>query len=362
MRHRHFFAAAPVNFGPKCCNQAFAVNVDRGDRMRRRDFMTLVSGTAATWPLVANAQSDQMRRICVLMGMAQSDPAQQSLISALIQGLRELGWQDGRNIRIDYRWGAGDAEKIQIFARLFVEQQPDVIVAHTTPVVAALKTQTSTIPIVFTQVSDPVGSHFVESLAHPGGNITGFINLEPSIGAKLMELLKEVVPPTNRIGVMFNPQTSPDGGSYFLKPVEDAAPLMKVKTIAAPVHNPAEIEAAMTSLSQQPNAGLIVMPDIFITAHRQEIIALAAQYRLPTVYAYRLFPASGGLMSYGTDLVDVFRRAASYVDRILKGEKPANLPVQGPVKYELVVNLRTAKAFGLDIPMSVQQRADEVIE
>jgi putative ABC transport system substrate-binding protein len=303
-----------------------------------------------------------MRRICVLMGIAESDPVQRSLVSAFTQALRDLGWQEGRNIQIDYRWGAGDAEKIQIFARLFVEQRPDLIVAHTTPVLAALKTQTSSIPIVFTQVSDPVGGHFVDSLARPGGNITGFTNLEASMGTKLVELLKEVAPKTNRVALMFNPQTSPDGGSYFLKPVEAAAPLLKVKMIAAPVHNPAEIEAAMLSMSHEPDTGLIVMPDIFIMAHRQEIIAQAAQFRLPAVYAYRLFPVSGGLMSYGTDLVDVFRRAAAYVDRILKGEKPAELPVQMPAKYELVINLKTAKAFGLDIPIPVQQRADEVIE
>jgi len=303
-----------------------------------------------------------MRRICVLMGMAESDPAQRSLLSAFTEALKDLGWQDGRNIQIDYRWGAGDAEKIQIFARLFVEQRPDLIVGHTTPVVAALKTQTSTIPIVFMQVSDPLGSHFVDSLARPGGNITGFTNLEASIGTKLVELLKEVAPETSRVALMFNPQTSPDRGSYFVKPLEAAASLLKVRMIVAPVHNPAEIEVVMTALSHEPTAGLIVMPDIFVTAHRQEIIALAAQFRLPAVYAYRLFPASGGLMSYGTDLVDVFRRGASYVDRILKGEKPADLPVQMPAKYELVINLKTAKAFGLDIPLSVQQRADEVIE
>jgi putative ABC transport system substrate-binding protein len=330
--------------------------------MRRREFMTLVGGAAATWPLPASAQSEGMRRIGVLMGIAESDPAQGSLVSAFTQALKDLGWQDGRNIQIDYRWGAGDAEKIQIFARLFVDQRPDLIVGHTTPVVAALKTQTGTIPIVFLQVSDPVGSHFVESLARPGGNITGFTNLEASMGTKLVEVLKEIAPQTRSVGLMFNPQTAPDGGSYFLKPLEAAATLLKVKMIVAPVHNPAEIEVVMTSLSHEPAAGLIVMPDIFSLTHRQEIIALAAQFRLPAIYAYRLFPASGGLISYGTDLVDVFRRAASYVDRVLKGEKPADLPVQMPVKYELVINLKTAKAFGLDIPMMVQQRADEVIE
>jgi putative ABC transport system substrate-binding protein len=334
--------------------------------MRRREFMTLVGGTAAacplSWPVGASAQSDAGRRIGVLMGTAENDPAQRALVAAFTQTLKDLGWQDGRNLQIDYRWGAGDPEKIQIFARLLVEQRPDLIVGHTTPVVAALKTQTSSIPIVFTQVSDPIGSHFVDSLARPGGNVTGFTSLEASMGTKLVELLKEVAPQTSRVGLMFNPQTSPNGGSYFLKPVEAAAPLLKVKMIAAPVHNPAEIEVVMAQLSQGSDTGLIVMPDIFVLAHRQEIIALAAQFRLPAVYTYRLFPAGGGLMSYGTDLADLFRRAASYVDRILKGERPSDLPVQMPAKYELVINLKAARALGLDIPMSVQQRADEVIE
>jgi putative ABC transport system substrate-binding protein len=330
--------------------------------MRRREFMTLVGGAAVAWPLPASAQSEQMRRICVLMGIAESDPSQRSLVSAFTEELKDLGWTDGRNVHIDYRWGAGDPEKIQIFARLFVGQRPDVIVGSTTPVIAALKTQTSTIPIVFTQVSDPLGSHLVESLPHPGGNITGFANLEGSIGTKLVELLKEVAPQTGRVALMFNPQTSPNGGAYFLKPLEAAAPLLKVEMIAAPVNHPADIETTMIALSHEPDAALIVMPDIFIMAHLRDIITLAARFHLPAIYAYRLFPASGGLMSYGTDLVDIFRRAAFYVDRILKGEKPADLPVQMPVKYELVINLKTAKAFGIEIPLSVQQRADEVIE
>ena len=331
--------------------------------MQRREFIALVGSVAATWPQRASAQQpDRMRRVGVLMGIAESDPAQQSLVSALTQALQDLGWRDGGNIRIDYRWGAGDTDKIQGFARELVEQKPDLIVGHTTPVVAALKKQTSTIPIVFTQVSDPVGSHFVDGLARPGRNITGFTNLEASMGAKLMELLKEVAPQTSRVALMFNPATAPDGGSYFLNPVEAAAPLLKLAIVAAPVHDPSELEPIMASLAHEPNTGLIVMPDIFILAHREQIIALADRYRLPAAYAYRLFAMSGGLMSYGTDLVDLFRRAAPYVDRILKGEKPADLPVQTPTKYELVINLKAAKVFGLDVPLSVQQRADEVIE
>src|SRR3984893_18095087 len=265
--------------------------------MLRRRFITLVGGVAAASSLRARAQQPApVRRVGVLMGIAESDPAQQSLVSAFSQALQDLAWRAGRNIRIEYRWGAGDADKIQGFAREFVEQKPDLIVGHTTPVVAALKQQTSTIPIVFTQVSDPVGSHFVDGLAHPGGNITGFTNLEASIAAKLMELLKEVAPHTNRVALMFNPATSPDGGSYFLNPVAAAAPLLKVAMVAAPVHSPAEIESIMVSLAHEPNTGLIVMPDIFILAHREQIVALADKYRLPAAYAYRLFPASGGLM------------------------------------------------------------------
>jgi putative ABC transport system substrate-binding protein len=330
--------------------------------MRRREFLAVL-GSAVAWPLATRAQQpDRMRRISVLMGIAESDPAQQSFVSAFTQALRDLGWRDGDNIRINYRWGAGDANKIQSFARELVEQKPDLILGHTTPVVAALKQQTGTIPIVFTQVSDPVGSHFVDGLARPGGNITGFTNLEASVGAKLMELLREVAPHTRRVALMFNPATSPEGGSYFRKPVEAAAPLLKMAMAAAPVHNPADIDSTMAALGREPNTGLIVMPDIFILAHRDQIITLAARHRLPAAYAYRLFPASGGLMSYGTDLVDLFRRAAPYVDRILKGAKPSDLPVQAPTKYELVINLKTAKALDLDVPLSIQQRADEIIE
>ena len=330
--------------------------------MRRRKFLALAGGTAATWQLHANAQSDRMRRICVLLALAENDPAQRAIVAAFDRALRDLGWRDGQNIRIDYRWAAGDAEKIQIAARVFAEQAPDLIVGHTTPVVAALMTQTRTIPIIFAQVSDPVGSHFVESLAHPGGNITGFTNLEPSMGPKLLELMKEVIPDINHVALLLDPMVSPAGGSFFLKPLQAAAPLLNVTVSAAPISNAAEIEAALAMLAQRPNAGLLVMPDVFIMAHRKEIVALAEQYRLPAAYTYRLFPILGGLMSYGTDLFDLSQRVALYVDRILKGEKPADLPVQMPAKYELVVNLKTAKALGLEIPSSVLQRADTVIE
>jgi putative ABC transport system substrate-binding protein len=246
--------------------------------------------------------------------------------------LQELGWSNGRNIQIEYRWGAGEAEQIRKFARELVEMRLDLIVGHTTPVVAALKAQTRTIPIVFTQVSDPVGSGFIDGFAKPGGNITGFTNLESSMGSKLGELLKEVAPAITRVAVMFNPDTAPDRGSYFLRPVEAAAPSLHVEVIAAPVHNDGEIESAITTLAA--GTGLVVMPDVFILAHREQILALADRHRLPAAYAYRLFAASGGLLSYGTDLADLFRRAAPYVDRILNGTKPAELPVQQPTKFE----------------------------
>ena len=328
--------------------------------MRRREFMTVLGGAAIGWPLAARAQGERMRRIGVLMGIAESDPARQSFVTAFTEALQELGWSSGRNIRIEYRWGAGDAERIRNFARELVEMQLDLIVGHTTPVVAALKAQTRTIPIVFTQVSDPVGSGFIDGFAKPGGNITGFTNLESSMGSKLGELLKELAPTITRVAVMFNPDTAPDRGTYFLRPVEAAAPSLHVEVIPAPVHNDAEIESAITTLV--PGTGLIVMPDIFILAHREQILALADRHRLPAAYAYRLFAASGGLLSYGTDLADLFRRAARYVDRILNGTKPAELPVQQPTKFELVINLKTAKTLGLNVPLSLQAGADEVIE
>jgi putative tryptophan/tyrosine transport system substrate-binding protein len=333
------------------------------DQLNRRELILALGGAAAGWPLAARAQQPgRIRRIGVLMGIAESDPTRQSFVSAFTQSLADLGWRDGDNIRIDYRWGAGDNDRIRSFARELVELQPDLIVAHTTPVVAALKQQTRTIPIVFIQVSDPIGSGFIAGFAEPGGNITGFTNLESSMSSKLMELLKEIAPGITRIALMFNPETAPAGGSYFLRPVEAAAPALKVKIIPAPVHDATEIDTAITALVREPGAGLIVMPDVFVLAHREQILALAEQHRLPAAYAYRLFAASGGLMSYGTDLADLFRRAAPYVDRILKGAKPSELPVQQPIKFELVINLRTAKALGLDIPDKLLALADEVIE
>ena len=330
--------------------------------MRRREFIMLLGGATAAWPLAARAQQpERLRRIGVLMGIAENDPAGPAFVSAFTRALRDLGWRDGANIRIDYRWGAGDSDRIRSFARELVELKPDLIVGQTTPVVAALKQQTRTVPIVFIQVSDPVGSDFIAGIAEPGGNITGFTNLESSMSSKLLELLKEIAPGITRVALLFNPETAPDGGSYFLRPVEAAAPALKVKVIPA-AHSAAEIDAAIAALAREPGAGLIVMPDVFVLAHRDQILALAEQYRLPAAYAYRFFATGGGLISYGTDLADLFRRAAAYVDRILKGAKPADLPVQQPIKFELVINLKTARALGLDVPDRLLALADEVIE
>jgi putative ABC transport system substrate-binding protein len=336
--------------------------------VRRRDFVTLLGGAAAApsflWPLAAHAQQgERVRRIGALMGVAENDPARQSFVPAFTQALHELGWRDGGNLRIDYRWGGGDSDRIHSYARELVELHPDLILGHTTPVVAALKRETRTIPIVFTQVSDPVGSGFITSFAEPGGNITGFTNLESSMSSKLVELLKEIAPAMTRVALMFNPETAPSGGSYFLRPVEAAAPALKVKVIPAPVHSAGEIDSAITVLAHAPgSAGLIVMPDVFLLAHRDQILALAEQHRLPAAYAYRFFAVSGGLMSYGTDLADLFRRAATYVDRVLKGAKPAELPVQQPIKFELVINLKTVRALDLSVPDRLLALADEVIE
>ena len=329
----------------------------------RRQFAAAFGATALAWPLATRAQrTGPARRIGVLLGIAENDPAQQSFVTAFTQELDDLGWHGNANIEIEYRFGAGDGDRIRRFAQALVDLQPDLIVAQTTPVVAALKQLTRIIPIVFTQVSDPVGSGFITNLARPGGNITGFTNLEAAMSSKLMELLAEVAPGIAQVALMFNPETAPDGGSYFLRPAEAAAPALQMKIIPAPVYNAAEIDTGITALANTPHAGLIVMPDVFILAHREQILALAEQHRLPAAYAYRVFAAGGGLMSYGTDLADLFRHAAHYVDRILKGARPGELPVQQPTKFELVINLKTAKALGLSVPPRVLASANEVIE
>ena len=302
-----------------------------------------------------------MRRIGVLMGYAESDQEGQIFVAAFREELQKLGWAERRNIRIDSRWGALNAESRQRFAKELVALQPDLILSHNTPTTAALLQQTRTIPIVFVIVADPVGSGLVASFARPGGNVTGFATLEPTIAGKWLELLKEIAPRVKRVAFLFNPATAPYAEVY-LKPFKAAAASFAVEAIAAPVHARSEFESVIGALAREPNGGLIVMPNTFMNAHRADIISLAARYHLPVIAPYRFFPELGGLLSYGNDQLDNFRRAAEYADRILKGAKPSELPVQAPVKFELVINLKTAKALGLDVPWQLQQRADEVIE
>jgi putative ABC transport system substrate-binding protein len=329
--------------------------------MRRREFITLAVA-AAIWPLTTRAQQpDRMRRIGVLMGFPESDSQAQSYIAAFRDRLQKLGWTDGRNIQIDTRWAAFNAESRQRFVKELVALQPDLILSHTTPTTAALLQQTRTIPIIFATVTDPIGSGFVASLPRPGGIVTGFTLIEPTMAAKWVELLKEIAPRVNRVAMLFNPATA-TYSDYFLKPFKAAAPSFAVEAIVAPARDTSELESVIAAQAREPNGGLIVMPDSFTDAHREEITSLVARYRLPAIYAYRFFAALGGLLSYGADLGDNFRRAADYVDRVLKGEKPADLPVQAPTKFELVINLKTAKVLGLTVPPSLLARADEVIE
>ena len=330
--------------------------------MRRRDFITLLGSTAAAWPLASRAQQgDQMRRIGVLYGGAETDPELQARDTAFRKRFDELGWIDGRNVRIDYRWSAGSVERAHLFAKELVRLNPDVLLGISTLATAALQQETRTIPIVFAVVTDPIGSGFVASLADPGGNITGFSSFETSVGGKWLELMHEVAPGVSRAAIIYNPDTAPYA-KYFLDAFRAAASALGIEPIEAPVHGEAEAEAFVTKLGGEAGSGLVVMPDGSITNYRRTIIALAARYRLPAVYSYGYFVADGGLMSYGVDGADLVRGAATYIDRILKGAKPSELAVQLPTKFELAVNLKTAKALGLSFPQTVLARADEVIE
>jgi putative ABC transport system substrate-binding protein len=332
--------------------------------MRRREFLGVIGGAAAVaWPLAARAQqSERVRRIGGLMGYAENDPEAQAQIAAFRDGLQKLGWAEGRNTRIDTRWAIpGDTGSMQRLAKELVALQPDLILSSTTPTTAALLQQTHTIPIVFATIADPIGSGFVASFPRPGGNVTGFVITEGSLGGKWLELLKEIAPRVNRVAFLFNPATA-TYAEYYLNPFKAAAASFAVEAIAAPIRDTSELESVVAAQAREPNGGLIVMPDSFMIAHRVEITSLAARYRLPAVTPFRFFAKLGGLLSYGVDLTDNFRRAAAYVDRILRGDKPADLPVQAPTKYELTINLKTAKALGLDVPVQLQQRADEVIE
>jgi ABC-type uncharacterized transport system substrate-binding protein len=330
--------------------------------MKRREFITLLGGAAVAWSLAARAQQgERMRRIGVLVAYAENDREGQAFVAAFREGLQKLGWTEGRNVRIETRWAAADVEAMQRFAKELVVQQPDLILTQNTPTTAAMLQQTRSIPIVFANVSDPIGSGFVVSFPMPGGNATGFVVTEPTMAGKWLELLKEIAPRVARVAMLFNP-VSATYAEYWLNPFKAAAASSAVAAIPAPVRDTSELEAVVAALAREPNGGIVVMPDAFPNVHRAEIILLAARYRLPAVYPYRFFAELGGLLSYGNDQLDNFRRAASYADRILRGAKPSELPVQAPVKYELVVNLKTAKALGLDVPPLLQQRADEVIE
>ncbi len=330
--------------------------------MRRRDLITLLGGVAATWPFAARAQqTERLRRIGLLMSFPESDPAAQARVAAFREGLQTLGWAEGRNVHIDIRWAADDAALMQRFAKELVALQPDLILSHNTPTTATLLQQTRTIPIVFAVVSDPVGSGFVASFSRPGGNVTGFTNIEPTMAGKWLELLKEIAPSVARVTFLFNPATAPYAESY-LSPFRASAASLSLDGIAAPVRDTSELESAIAAQAHAPNGSLVVMTDSFLVAHRAEITSLAARYRLPAVYPFRSFIELGGLLSYGNDLIDSFRRAADYADRILKGTTPSELPVQAPVKFELVINLKTAKALGLTVPASLLATADEVIQ
>jgi putative ABC transport system substrate-binding protein len=330
--------------------------------MRRRDFVAYLSGAMA-WPLVARAQqNERVRRIGVLLESTEEhDPEAKGRIAALRQGLEALGWIEGRNIRIDYRFAGGDADRIRTYAAELVNSAPDVIVANSSPVTAALKRVTNTIPVVLAVVNDPVGQGFVASLAHPGGNITGFSLLEFEIVGKWAGLLKEIAPDTRRTMLLFNPTTAP----FYVQIVDklqSGSPKFVTELSGAPVNERGEIESAIEAFAREPGGSLIAGADAFVVANRGLIIGLAERYRLPAIYQFRQFAADGGLMSHGADTADIFRRSATYVDRILKGEKPADLPVQQPTKFELVINLKTAKALGLTLPPALLAGADEVIE
>ncbi len=330
--------------------------------MRRREFITLLGGSAFGWSMAARAQQpDQLRRIGVLSLAGETDVESQAWDTAFRKRLDELGWINGRNVRVDYRWGAGDVARVQLLAKELVGLNPDVLVGITTPATAALQAETKTVPIVFAMVSDPIGSGFVASFAKPGGNITGFVNIEASLSGKWLELMHKIAPSASRVAMLFNPQTAPYA-RYYLDTFRSAAASLSVEAIEAPVHNPAEIEAVITKLGSESGAGLIVMPEISTVLYRETICALANRYRLPAIYPFRFFIFSGGLLSYGIDSSDLLRGAASYVDRILRGAKANELPVQLPTKFEMVINLKTAKTLGLSLPPSLLVEADEVIE
>jgi putative tryptophan/tyrosine transport system substrate-binding protein len=328
--------------------------------MRRREFITFIGG-AAIWPLRARAQQpERMRHIGVLMGLAEDDPETKARLAAFRQGLEKRGWSEGRNVRIDYRYAPAGAQA-QVLAKELIAMQPDVIFANTTSITAALQRESRTVPIVSAPVADPIGSGFIASLPRPGGNITGVMLYEASVTGKWLAMLKEIAPRLERAAFVMNPKTAPYY-NYYLRAAESLSPSLGIKVVPSLVENVADIERTIEAFARTPNGGLLLPPDTNTAIHRDLIIALAAQYSLPTVAWLRVFVADGGLMSYGADVVDIFRQAAAYVDRILRGDKPADLPVQAATKFETIVNLKTAKALGVTVPPGLLVAADEVIE
>jgi putative ABC transport system substrate-binding protein len=328
--------------------------------MKRREFITLIGGVAAS-PIVVRAQQhERMRRIGVLMPMTENDSDAAPRISLFVKSLEELGWQDGKNIRFDYRWGAASGDRFRVFAAELVELKPDLILVTGLPGLAALRQETRTLPIVFLLVVDPVGIGFVKSLAHPGGNITGITNFEPSMVGKWLEMLKEIAPRVTRILFIFDPDTTPY--ATFLSGIERFAPSLAIEAIAKPVHNRADIEAAIVSFAEAPNGGVAVMPCPLTLTNREQIVELNNLHRLPAVYPYGYFATSGGLLAYGVDVHFIYRQVSTYLDKILKGENPGDLPVEAPTKFELLINLKTAKALDITVPAALLARADEVIE
>jgi len=329
--------------------------------MRRREFITLLGGTAATWPLAARGQQDgRVRRVGVLIPYDENDPETKPRVSAFTQALVDLGWTEGRNVRIDLRWTGDDSNRSRAHAQELVGLQPDIILTFGATATVAVQREARTIPIVFANVGDPVATGIVARLDRPSGNATGFANLEATLGGKWLELLSEIAPGLKRAAIMFNPDAAPV--STYMPSVETAARSLKVDAITAPVHSDVEIETAITALGREPGSGLVVIPNIFTTVHRAPIILAAARNNVPAVYWQSVFARDGGLLSYGIDQMDSYRRAASYVDRILRGAKPGDLPVQYPTKFEMAVNLKTARALGLTVPSSILLRADELIQ
>jgi putative ABC transport system substrate-binding protein len=330
--------------------------------MKRREFIKIIAGSAVAWPLPASAQqSERMRRVGVLIGRAANDPEGKKQAETLQRGLEQLGWSSGRNVEIHFRWQTNDAGTRLAFAKELVERKPDVLVVNSTPYLIAARQATGSIPIVFVAIADPVAQNFVQSLAHPGGLITGFGVEEPSMGAKWLELLREAAPLVGQASVLFNPNSAPFA-RMFLPSMQSIGLPASFKLIVSPVRDETELDRAITSAGRQPSSGLIFLPDSFFASRRETVVALVSKQNLPAIYADAAFVRSSGLIAFGVDRVDLFHRAAAYVDRILKGDKPADLPVQMPTKFELVINLRTAKLLGLDVPATLLARADEVIE